>query len=860
MNSSKKEPMNEAVCACVCVMIMITRTEEVLRKKGTNDRRKEGRKEGEEGGERGARVVQPHPNDRESSAFLRRYVWDCARVLLLCPLECLGARLNYCDKCPSSRLCWDSASLDLVVGLLLSTMGQKPSSSNSRAAAPTPPNIAPNIPAAGGYPGTIHPPRQSSTQMYQVTVPAGVHAGDNFAVLINGQRMVVKCPANASAGMQIHLRAPAPRSSGTSENLAANLMRHSNVRSHPPPPAGGGQRYRVVVPQGVLPGNNFAVIVNGQRMIVRCPPNVSPGQAVEIMVQNPLLGGNQNPSSRDLTIGGSGVNRTQRYRVRVPPNVRPGQAFRVNVGGNLFQVTCPPNSHAGAMLELELPALTQESMLADTAVTKLDAYAAENKKKAGDDTFSREVKDGKVVWVAKATAVDGAEGDDDLAVATAAPMKGLVRHLSDGGTISLVNAEEAVTDLNVQSWRGQFRLAPQELVNAETLPLSKKIAFFWSVLSDKMASPWDHGHVTITVRRDHILDDSLNAFQKLPPSDFHKIFRFKFTGEEGLDAGGLAREWFTCVAQQLFNPDFGLFSPSGVGGEVVEINPHSGLANEHHIQYFRMAGQFLGKALFDHMNVPIHLMLPLYKHILGMPVTVNDLEAIDYSLCDGLKKMKKLDDVSVVGEGFVVTEKIFGSTKQVELVPNGDDIDVTNDNFEQYLDCMVKYYLLERVGPQLSAFLKGFYEIIPPVLLSIFDFQELELVLCGLPDIDQDDWEKNTEYVGEYKRRKRSHKVIGWFWKLVREDKDFTDEDRARLLQFSTGTCRVPALGFGALQGRDGDIRHFTIDSVNLSDSIFPRAHTCFNRIELPLYKSYDEMKRRVKEAITMELTGFGME
>ena len=173
---------------------------------------------------------------------------------------------------------------------------------------------------------------------------------------------------------------------------------------------------------------------------------------------------------------------------------------------------------------------------------------------------------------------------------------------------------------------------------------------------------------------------------------------------------------------------------------------------------------------------------------------------------------------------------------------------------------MVRYYLMGRIDKQLSAMLKGFYEVIPSVLLSVFDFQELELVLCGLPNIDLDDWEQNTEYSGDYKRRGRSHKVVKWFWKLVREDKDFSDEERARLLQFATGTSRVPALGFRALQGRDGDIRLFTIESCKLKESVYPRAHTCFNRIELPLYKSYDELKSRTMDAIQMELTGFGME
>ena len=108
------------------------------------------------------------------------------------------------------------------------------------------------------------------------------------------------------------------------------------------------------------------------------------------------------------------------------------------------------------------------------------------------------------------------------------------------------------------------------------------------------------------------------------------------------------------------------------------------------MQYFRFAGQFLGKALFDHQNVPIHLIMVMYKHMLGMPITINDLEAIDYSLKQGLIQMKKLEDVSVVDEGFVVTEKIFGANVQRELKPGGNDIDVTNENFINNFNIIVK--------------------------------------------------------------------------------------------------------------------------------------------------------------------------
>jgi E3 ubiquitin-protein ligase NEDD4 len=74
-----------------------------------------------------------------------------------------------------------------------------------------------------------------------------------------------------------------------------------------------------------------------------------------------------------------------------------------------------------------------------------------------------------------------------------------------------------------------------------------------------------------------------------------KIFRFEFIGEPGLDAGGVTREWFTLVSEQLFNPDCGLFLYSSVNQMCMQINPNSGIANEFHLRYFHMCGLILWK-------------------------------------------------------------------------------------------------------------------------------------------------------------------------------------------------------------------------------------------------------------------------
>ena len=200
----------------------------------------------------------------------------------------------------------------------------------------------------------------------------------------------------------------------------------------------------------------------------------------------------------------------------------------------------------------------------------------------------------------------------------------------------------------------------------------------------------------------------------------------------------------------------------------------------------------------------------------------------------------------------------MGQRREVELMEGGSLSEVTNENMEQYLEANLRYRMLDRNKPQLTELLLGFFDIIPEPALTIFDANELELSLCGLPTIDMDDWQANTNYSGLYEMKGRKAQQVKWFWEVVSDD--FDQEMRARLLQFVTGTSGVPSRGFSVLQGIDGNIKKFTIHGVSNSTYVFPRAHTCFNRIDLPDYKTKAELFNRLKQAVTLSGVGFDIE
>ena len=71
-----------------------------------------------------------------------------------------------------------------------------------------------------------------------------------------------------------------------------------------------------------------------------------------------------------------------------------------------------------------------------------------------------------------------------------------------------------------------------------------------------------------------------------------------------------------------------------------------------------------------------------------------------------------------------------------ELIPDGRNKRVTEDNKHTYVDLVAEHRLTTAIRPQINAFLEGFSELIPRDLISIFNDKEFELLISGLPDID----------------------------------------------------------------------------------------------------------------------------
>ncbi|XP_062613683.1 E3 ubiquitin-protein ligase HECW2-like [Saccostrea cucullata] len=357
----------------------------------------------------------------------------------------------------------------------------------------------------------------------------------------------------------------------------------------------------------------------------------------------------------------------------------------------------------------------------------------------------------------------------------------------------------------------------------------------------------------LMVRRDHVLEDAFNKIMGTTKKELLKKSKLyiTFVGEEGLDYGGPSREFFFLLSRELFNPYYGLFEYSANDTYTVQISPMSTVVEDAH-EWFRFAGRVLGLAVVHQYLLDAFFTRPFYKALLRLPWSLADVETLDAEFHQSLLWIKE-NDISEVDMDltFSVNEEVFGQVTERELKPNGKLLPVNERNKKEYIERMSKWRLERGVTEQTESLIRGFHEVIDSRLISMFDARELELVIAGSVEIDVKDWRKNTEYRSGYHDQ---HQVIQWFWQAIEK---FDNERRLRLLQFVTGTSSIPYEGFSALRGSNGP-RKFCIEKWGKVTSL-PRAHTCFNRLDLPAYASSEMLFEKLVTAVE-ETSTFGIE
>ncbi len=403
------------------------------------------------------------------------------------------------------------------------------------------------------------------------------------------------------------------------------------------------------------------------------------------------------------------------------------------------------------------------------------------------------------------------------------------------------------------------------------------------------------------VRRENVFDDAYEQFFQLgeglkEPIQIKFVDKFD-TVEEGIDGGGVTKEFLTSVTSEAFSPNNGLNlfvendqhllypNPSAIE-EREDLLQQAGIKRgsvewnqsiRDLLRRYEFLGRVIGKCLYEGILVDIHFAgFFLLKWALtggtgsaakesGYRANINDLRDLDESLFQGLVSINPFPmnprssllitsrqlqlknypgNVESFSLDFTVTDTLSttapSKTTTHNLRPNGAQTPVTNANRLIYIQDLARHRLQIQPWKQTNAFLKGLGKIISPSWLAMFNHPELQTLVGGdSSEIDVADLRRNTQYGGVYALGDDGleHPSVRLFWQAMRA---FSDADRRKVLKFVTSTPRAPLLGFAMLNPR------FSIRDSGADQTRLPSTSTCVNLLKLPVYGSVEVLRERL--------------
>ncbi|KAK6078042.1 HECT-domain-containing protein [Seiridium cupressi] len=389
-------------------------------------------------------------------------------------------------------------------------------------------------------------------------------------------------------------------------------------------------------------------------------------------------------------------------------------------------------------------------------------------------------------------------------------------------------------------------------------------AFFDSLLTHKSNTQY----LFLSVRRECLVEDSLAKVSEVVGSgseDIKKGLRIEFQGEEGVDAGGLRKEWFQLLVRDVFNPDHGLFV-FDEDSQYCYFNPHTFETTD---QYF-LVGVVLGLAIYNSVILDVAFPPFAFRKLLAaapasvtsnsilqrptMAYTLDDLAEYRPRLANGLRQLLEFEgDVeSTFCLDFAVEVERYGTRSRVPLCWGGDTKPVTNANRREYVDLYVRYLLDESVKRQFEPFKRGFFTVCAGNALSLFRPEEIELLVRGSDEpLDITSLRAVAKYTNwdgsKNENEPRNEPTIDWFWDSFAAA---TVGDQRRLLSFITGSDRIPAMGATSLI--------IKISCLGDDTGRYPTARTCFNVLNLFRYARRERLETSLWQAVN-ESEGFGL-
>ncbi|CAM4858154.1 unnamed protein product [Rotaria socialis] len=342
--------------------------------------------------------------------------------------------------------------------------------------------------------------------------------------------------------------------------------------------------------------------------------------------------------------------------------------------------------------------------------------------------------------------------------------------------------------------------------------------------------------LVLHINRNNIVQDTINQLDKQKEENFKKPLQVYFLNEEGLDAGGIRKEFFLLLTKEILDPKYGMFT--------VYDETNTIWFSEHTVEdetMFKLIGTLCALAVYNVTIIDLPFPLALYKKLLNKgKIDLDDMKSLSPTIYLSLKSLLNYteDDLeSALCFAFVIERDCFGETREIELKPGGSSIMVNQANKREYVDLYVDYIFNKSCEMQFQAFSTGFRRVINSKPLELFYPDELMSFVVGNTHYDWNEFQKKTEYKGEYHA---NHRVIQWFWQVFHK---MNEIEKKKFLLFLTGSDRVPVFGWS-------QTLPMTIQRSHTDDIHLPASHTCFNILDLPTYSSKEILKTKLLEAI----------
>jgi len=406
--------------------------------------------------------------------------------------------------------------------------------------------------------------------------------------------------------------------------------------------------------------------------------------------------------------------------------------------------------------------------------------------------------------------------------------------------------------------------------------LEARQAFIDGLLGRSLAPPV----FPLSIRRSHLVEDSLRQISS-SQSELKKLLKISFVDEDGVDGGGLKKEWFLLLIRQLVAPEYGMFLHDHDHHQIW-FNPAS-----QEFEEFRLIGTVLGLAIYNRATLDFGLPLIGYRKLLGHRVGgLSDLATLKPDVAKSLRWLLKYDGEDfeeICGRNFVGDYDGYGTVVEVPLMPNGENIPVTKSNRAEFVKLYCDFVLNKSIAAQFKAFSDGFRSVAAGNGLSLFQPEEIELLVVGSTYTTKLPVEE-LKAITTYEGFQPTDLTIQNFWVVV---DCFSFEDQKKLLRFITGTDRIPAVGISGLNLKITKSVHSSSPSIDDSNTHsshnhsfrrrhprpststsgsvkaaqterIPESHTCFNQLILSPFSSVESLDQKLRLAIN-ESEGFGL-